>query len=198
MTQKRLLALFFAATAALVAIVVLAVASRGPSRSGEPQFEGSLMPAGVKAPDFTNLRDQNGRPISMNEFAGKPMMVTFLYSHCKETCPVEAKVVTQAQQMLGGKVPTLAISVDPRHDTPASARKFNGEQQVDVRWVLGSSDQVQKLWRGYAIQPQTTASEHQARVVLIDKQGYQHVGYPYGQLSADRLAHDIKLLQKQS
>jgi protein SCO1 len=198
MTQKRLLALFFAATAALVAIVVLALVSRDNSRPNEPQFEGSLMPAGVKAPDFTNLRDQSGKPISMSEFAGKPMMVTFLYSHCKETCPVEAKVVTQAQKQLGGSVPTLAISVDPRHDTPASARKFNAEQDVDVRWVLGSSNQVQKLWRGYAIQPQSSESEHQARVVLVDKQGYQHVGYPYGQLSADRLAHDVKLLQKMS
>lgn len=198
-TRRRLIALFLAASAAMVAIVVLALASRDPARPAGPgqQFEGSLMPPAVPAPSFAGLRDQHGRSISWASFAGRPVIVTFLYSHCHDTCPVEAKIVTQAQRELGGHVPALAISVDPRHDTPASARAFNAKQDVDVTWVLGSERQVQKLWRGYAIQPQTAESEHQARVVLVDKRGMQRVGYPYSQLTAERIAHDVRLLQKQ-
>ncbi|MBX5470040.1 MAG: SCO family protein [Thermoleophilaceae bacterium] len=196
MTRRRLLALVLTATIALGAIVALAIASRDePAPSGRG-FEGSLMPAGVRAPDFRDLTDQDGRSISWSRFRGEAVIVTFLYSHCEETCPVEAKIVTQARQRLGGRVPALAISVDPRHDTPASARAFNAKQDVDVTWVLGPEKEIQKLWRGYAIQPQTTEVEHQARVVLVDRQGLQRVGFPYGQLTPDRIAHDIRLLQR--
>jgi hypothetical protein len=36
-----------------------------------------------------------------------------------------------------------------------------------------------------------------ARLVLIDKRGFQRIGYPASQVTPERLAHDLRLLEKE-
>jgi protein SCO1/2 len=67
-----------------------------------------------------------------------------------------------------------------------------------MRWVLGTRRQLQPLYRGFAIQPQLRDSEHQAYITLIDAQGFQRVAVPINQTSPEDLAHDIKVLEKES
>ena len=55
---------------------------------------------------------------------GRPVVVTFLYSHCDDTCPAQAQVIRGALDELGEDLPALAIAVDPPRDTPDSARAF--------------------------------------------------------------------------
>ena len=152
----------------------------------------------MRAPDF-HLRDQDGRPIDMAQYRGRPVIATFLYSHCKDTCPVEARLISSAVQQLGHPAAVIAFSVDPAHDTGASVHAFMREQKVSapIRWVLGTPKELQPIWKGYAVTPQRTDEEHMARIVLIDKQGYQKIGYSFDQTTPDRIAHDMRLLQKQ-
>jgi hypothetical protein len=73
------------------------------------------------------------------------------------------------------------------------------EQKVtaNIRWGLGSEKQLAPIWKGYAVTPQREDEEHMARIVLIDKQGFQKIGYPLEQTTPDRIAHDMRLLEKQ-
>jgi protein SCO1 len=161
-------------------------------------FEGALMPPGLRAPDF-ELRDQDGEPISMREFRGRPVLVTFLYTSCEETCPLQAQTVRGALDELGHDVPAIAIAVDPPRDTPERARAFLADQRALGRldFVLGSRAELRPLWKGFAIQPQSVTQEHQARFTLVDERGYQRVGYPGQQATAERLAHDLRLLERE-
>ena len=156
------------------------------------------MPAGVHAPEFT-LTDQNGKRVSMAEYRGKPVVVTYLYTHCKETCPIQAQMIRGALDDLGHDIPALAISVDPFRDTRASAKAFNRKAKMTgrLRWVLGTRRQLQPLYRGFAIQPQLRDSEHQAYITLVDRKGLQRVAVPINQTSPEDLAYDIKVLEKQ-
>jgi protein SCO1/2 len=162
------------------------------------RFEGAVMPAGLRAPDF-ELRDQDGEPISMREFRGRPVLVTFLYTTCEETCPLQAQTVRGALDELGHDVPAIAIAVDPPRDTPERARAFLADQRALGRldFVLGSRAELRPLWKGFAIQPQSVTQEHQARFTLVDERGYQRVGYPGQQATAERLAHDLRLLERE-
>jgi hypothetical protein len=63
--------------------------------------------------------------------------------------------------------------------------------------VLGSRAELRPLWKGFAIQPQSVTQEHQSRFTLVDKRGYQRVGYPASQATAERLAHDLRLLERE-
>jgi protein SCO1 len=168
--------------------------------SGASQrFEGSLMPPGVRAPDFT-LTDQDGSPIRMRDVRGRPAIVTFLYTHCEESCPAEAMQIKGALDDLGHDVPALAVAVDPPNDTPASARAFLAKSGMTGRmdFAIGSRRELQPVWKGFAVQPQLRHSEHQARIVLIDARGFQRIGFPLSETTPERIAHDVRELERES
>jgi protein SCO1/2 len=164
--------------------------------SGTSRFEGAVMPDGLKAPDFT-LRNQDGDTVSMRDFRGRPVIVTFLYTHCEDACPVQAQTIRGALDDLGEDVPAIAIAVDPPRDTPESARAFLSEQRAlgRIDFVLGTRAELKPLWDGYWIRPQSVTEEHNARFTLVDERGFQRVGYPGFEATSERIAHDIRLLQ---
>jgi protein SCO1/2 len=155
------------------------------------------MPQGLFAPDFV-LRNQDGERVSMRAFRGRPVVVTFLYTHCQDTCPLMAQTVRGALDDLGHDVPALAIAVDPPNDTAQSARKFLAEQRVSGRidFVLGSRAQLRPVWTGFGVQPQRVTREHVAHITLVDAHGIQRVGYPGSQATPERIAHDLRLLER--
>ncbi|HEX8066085.1 MAG TPA: SCO family protein [Thermoleophilaceae bacterium] len=197
--SRTLLAALVAGTALALAAIVVAADRAGDAASGDgaspTRFEGGLMPAGVRAPDFS-LEDERGRPVSMRAFRGRPVVVTFLYATCEDTCPTTAQQVRGALDLLRRPVPALAVSVDPPRDTPARAREFLAKYDLAgrLRWALGSRAELGPVWRGFAIQPQLPHAEHQARIVLVDGDGMQRVGFPADQATPERLAHDLREL----
>jgi protein SCO1 len=171
-------------------------AAPGVARSASAErFAGSLMPPGVRAPDF-RLRDQDGKPISLASLRGRPVIVTFLYTTCTETCPAQAQQIKLALDRVGHPVPAIAVSVEPNVDTPASAQRFLHKQGMVGRldFALGSRAQLEPVWKGFAIQPQLPDAEHQARTVIVDAGGYQRVGFPIDQMTPERLAKDVQTL----
>jgi protein SCO1 len=187
----------------LLALVAAVLAARGrdddaPVR-GASRFEGAVMPEGLRAPDF-ELRNEDGERVSMRGLRGRPVLVTFLYTTCEDSCPAQANVVRGALDELGHELPALAIAVDPPRDTPRRARAFLSEQRALGRldFVLGSRDQLRPVWKGFAIRPQSVTQEHQARFTLVDSRGYQRVGYPGSQATPERLAHDLRLLERET
>jgi protein SCO1/2 len=160
------------------------------------RFEGAVMPDDLRAPDFT-LRNQDGETISMRDFRGRPVIVTFLYTHCEDTCPVQAQTIRGALDDLGEDVPAIAIAVDPPRDTPESARAFLSEQRAlgRIDFVLGTRAELKPLWDDYYVRPQSVTEEHNARFTLVDERGFQRVGYPGFEATSERIAHDIRLLQ---
>jgi protein SCO1 len=195
----------------LLALAGIAFGLSGQSRQGSEEsaapgreversaraerFEGSLMPPGVRAPDFS-LRDQDGDRVAIRDLRGRPVIVTFLYTTCRETCPAQAQQIKLALDRVGEDVPAIAIAVKPDTDTPGNARRFLVEQGMVGRmdFVLGSRSELEPVWKGFAIQPQLGGIEHQARTVLVDAAGLQRVGFPVDQLTPERLAADVRTL----
>jgi protein SCO1 len=193
--MRQLIALLTLVVGALAVVLIVSIASRDSKANSSTQFDGSLLPPGVRAPNF-DLRDQDGRRFSMADYRGRPMIVTFLYTHCKDTCPVEARLINQAVKEIGKPTAVVAFSVDPPNDTAASVHAFLRKEQITepMRWGLGTTGQLKPVWKGYAVTPQREDEEHMARIVLIDKHGMQRVGYPFTQTTPARIAHDMKLL----
>src|SRR5437016_1262618 len=76
----------------------------------------SAEPAGTDlgrtpAPPFS-LVDQDGQQVSLAQFRGQPVVLTFLYTHCPDECPLIADQIRVATTQLGadsGKVGVLAV-----------------------------------------------------------------------------------------
>jgi protein SCO1/2 len=197
---RVLIALVLAAVFALGATVFAASRSddEEPSTGGS-KFAGAVMPKGLRAPDF-ELENQDGDTVSMRSLRGKPVVVTFLYTHCEETCPVQAQTVRGALDQLGHDVPAIAVAVDPPRDTEASARAFLSDQRVlgRIDFLLGTRAELKPVWDGFHIAPQKAKQEHQARFTLVDAKGYQRVGFPGFAATPEGVAHDLRLLEDEA
>jgi len=194
--QLALIAL--AACAAAAVLGVLAASGHQSTRQGlnlTDGWAGALRPPGLDVPGF-RLRDQDGRAVTAASLRGKPVVYAFVYSTCRDTCPAEVQTIRGALDDLGRDVPVMGVSVDPANDTPKRATAFLLEQHMTGRmqFLLGSRAQLAPVWRAFGIQPESRRLEHSAHVVLADARGRQRIGFPFEELTEERLAHDLARL----
>ncbi len=155
----------------------------------------------VPAPDF-QLKDQFGNPISLAQFKGKPVVLTFLYTHCPDVCPLTAEKLHATMLNLGKdaqRVAVLAVSMDPKGDTAAAAQNFSNVHKMINYWhyLIGTHDQLAPVWASYSVDAQAATSSgsvsHSSAVYVIDKQGHERVLLD-NDFSSSQLAADLKLL----
>ncbi len=191
------LAVLVACTLAAVGGVWLASGSQSPAPAvGASGFAGSVRPPGLDAPSIAKLRDPDGRHVDTAALRGTPVVYTFVYSTCEDTCPTQVQSIRGALDDLGRDVPVIAVSVDPAGDTPTRAKRFVAEQGMTgrMRFLLGSRSELEPVWKGFAVRPQKGRLDHSAYVVLVDGQGRQRVGWPSSQLHPEGLEHDLRRL----
>jgi len=187
---------------ALIAVAVLALA--GGLGYGAWSSARSLIGTDMRldvAPAFT-LINQDGQPVSLSDFRGKPVVITFLYTHCPDVCPIIADKLHVASQQLGAdasKVAILAITTDPTHDDRLSIQRFSEVHGMTGRWdyLIGSPGQLEPLWKAYyvAAQPLPDSSVmHTAAIYIIDKEGRERVFIDGGDFLPDDVVHDLRLL----
>jgi len=170
----------------IVALLSLRNVSGGPvsgtsSATNPSGLQGTDLD-GVPAPGFT-LTDQFGKQVSLSQFKGKPVVVTFMYTHCPDVCPLIAEKLRTVMQGLGSdaqKVAILAVSVDPKGDTLAAAMNFSQQHQMTNYWhfLIGTQDQLSPVWTDYAIDAQkisASTSTHTSALYVIDKTGHERV-----------------------
>jgi protein SCO1 len=210
--RQRNVALALAALATIVlAGVLVAVLTRssgsGPSSAGsfasstdrESGFDGAPYPQGIAAPDFT-LSNQYGRTVSLGEYRGRVVILTFLYSTCGGTCIVIAEQIRGALDELGAehaRVPAvLIVSADPAADSPAHVRSFLSEVSLSgrVQYLSGSRAQLRSVWRAYGIKPASVGRskfDEYAPVLLIDPSGEKRVLFESEELTPEGVSHDV-------
>jgi protein SCO1 len=191
----------------LVAIGLVLVGRGGgtshhQSTVGANQLLGPTLPPHLVAKNFS-LTDQNGQRITLAQYRGQVVVLTFMHSLCKGACPLMAEQIKGALNDLphqGRGIPTIAISVDPPQDTPANRRHFLAKYQMTGRmnFLNGPMSVMRKVWHQYYIQPELGRTEdHSAFVLLIDKRGIWRIGYPVSELTPESLAHDIGVLERE-
>lgn len=190
---------------ALLAAIAFVLVTHRAHDSGPPPvrsaFDGPTMPPHLRAPDFT-LTDQNGRRVSLAADRGKVVVVTFIHSLCHDTCPFMVEQIKGALNDLPGNgrnVPAIGVSADQREDTPHNRRAFLAAHQMTGRmeFVNGSLPTMRQVWHAWHIQPVTPKVDHSTFVLLIDKRGYERVGFAADQLTPEGLAHDIRVLERE-
>src|SRR6187549_1713736 len=106
------------------------VAAPDPNRTPPPARE-NVAQVGKEAPDFT-LTNQDGKKITLKDFRGHALAVTFIYSRCPlpDYCiRMSTNFSDLANQLsmepeLKDKIRLLTISFDPENDTPAKLRSY--------------------------------------------------------------------------
>jgi cytochrome oxidase Cu insertion factor (SCO1/SenC/PrrC family) len=154
----------------------VAAASGG---GGEPFALSAELPARGAAPaaDLA-LTDQNGQELSLAQFRGRWVIVTFAFGHCEDICPVIVEHARRARaDESATDFPILVVSLDPWRDTPdrlqsiASAWRLDGEDRV----LSGSVERVNATldrWRIARERDEITGMiAHGSTIALVDPAG---------------------------
>lgn len=70
------------------------------------------------APEF-GLVNQHGERVTIAQFRGEPLLVTFAFGHCATICPLIVKDMLAARRELGVEIPAVVVTLDPWRDTPS-------------------------------------------------------------------------------
>jgi protein SCO1 len=194
----------FAVVASFFALVVAGCGGASeatPTPAVTPStFAGSEVTPPKPLPDFT-LQDQSGHRVSVAAQRGKLVLVTFLYTHCPDVCPLITQNLVAALRELGptrNDVRVLAVSVDPKGDTPKSVRAFVKAHRVpsQFHYLTGPRAELVKVWKAYdvgAVASNPGLVDHTAYTMLADRSGDGRVIYD-SQVKAKDVVHDVRML----
>jgi protein SCO1 len=159
----------------------------------------------VAAPAFT-LDDQFGKRVSLADYRGKAVLLTFLYVECPDVCPLITAALRTATDKLGAKakdVQVVVVSVDPVGDTPKAVRQYLAARGVLHRftYLVGTRKQLAAVWAKYHIAAVRDAKlkrqiGHTGIVIGIDAGGKERTYYPADPLKPSWMVHDVPLLAK--
>jgi protein SCO1/2 len=188
-------------TLALLVVIVVTVIQQHNSAeiSHGSRLQGTDL-GGTPAPNF-RLTDQFGKQISLQQFKGKPVVLTFLYTHCPDICPLTAERLHSTMLELGKdarNVGVLAITTDPQRDDVAAALHFSQQHQMTNYWhyLTGTEQQLSPVWTSYNIyaQAQQQNINHSMAIFVIDKQGRERVFLSSNDFTPAQLTADLQIL----
>jgi protein SCO1/2 len=184
----------------LFAALLVLVAGGCGGGAGEASYRGSRPPPDQKLPTFA-LRDQAGNLVRSGDLRGKAVLVTFLDSACHEACPPTAVEIGRALRLLPlaqrRRVAAVAVSVDPRVDTPARVREFLRRNHADreLTFLLGTGQQLRPVWDAFHVLSAVDSGDsdiHSILVEIYDREGTWvsslHTGVD---LNTANLRHDL-------
>lgn len=105
------------------------------------------------APTFL-LTDHLGRTVRSEDLRGRTVVANFVYTHCRETCPLLTARMGALQDrlrgagLLDGRTQLLSFAVDPVRDTVPVLRAYAAQHHADPdawRFLTGPEAQLRHL-----------------------------------------------------
>jgi protein SCO1/2 len=177
-------------------------------------FKGGLVDPRQPAPEI-RLQDVDGETVDLHDMVGKPVLLSFVYSQCPDTCPLTMQTLRQVRQKLGSRaddIQIVLVTADPEGDTPAHVRDFlaNYDMTGHAKYLLGTQKQLMPIWKAYQIDREIEAHRHEGTELHehnhaglvnhasltfgIDAAGQLTTAYPVN-FPVASILHDISLLE---
>ncbi|HZM09770.1 MAG TPA: SCO family protein [Candidatus Limnocylindrales bacterium] len=163
---------------------------------------------GDDVPDFT-LVNQFGKTIHLDQFRGKPLLLTFIYTRCPvpDFCLLMSNnfsaVLKELQKnpAVFAKAQLLSISIDPNYDTPIVLQSYGKRYVGDVdpgfhhwQFASGSPEEVRKAadFFGLSYNEKQGQIVHTLQTVVIGADGKIAKVYTGNQWKPDEVAAEYE------
>jgi protein SCO1/2 len=177
---------------------------KGQAAVDNSTYSGSEATPPKAAPEL-KLDNSLGEPVDLAQYKGKAVLVTFIYTHCPDICPLIVSHLKTAQAELGAKAKNLeivAVSTDPRGDTPKTVAAFLKEHGMTGRmqYLIGDRQELGHVWTDWNIVAKPAKSgrdlvEHSALIYGISADGKVTTLYP-ANFDPSQIVHDVPLLEQ--
>jgi protein SCO1 len=177
----------------------------GTTTASAANFAGATANPPKPAPPL-KLDNYNGTPVNLEQYRGKAVLVLFIYDHCPDICPLMVSNLHAAQNEMSPserkQVQIIAVSVDPKGDTPTTVKNFLADHQMTGRmdYLVGSRPQLENTWAAWNIVAKSDPSkknpdavEHSALVYGISGTGDITTLYP-SNFKPEQIVHDVPKL----
>jgi protein SCO1/2 len=172
-------------------------------------LESVLAPSAVKAvaagqpvPEFT-LIDQNRRPVSLSQFAGKVVAITFIYTRCPlpDYCFRLSNNLGRLQKRfadrLGRDLILLSVTMDPQNDSPEVLARYAGIWKANAGWhfLTGSLSDVKRVCGLFGVNAWLDEGflTHALHTAIIDRQGNLGANIEGNQFTAEQLGDLVEI-----
>ena len=96
---------------------------------------------------------QSGERFGSKELDNKVWIATFIFTRCKQTCPLQTAALAALQKDLAahprrGDIHLVSITVDPDNDTPDVLKAYAASHGADVSWwsfLTGAKEDIRSL-----------------------------------------------------
>jgi protein SCO1 len=200
-------------TAVIVGVLLGACGSSGSSQHrSRPQgpANATSTTASLRGPVLTHpapepplvLHDYLGPTVNLSSYRGRVVLLTFIYTHCPDVCPLIVSNLHNALALLGpraAKVQIIAVSTDPKGDTHSAIASFLARRDMTgrLKYLIGSRTALTPVWRAWGVSASNPTAHdevaHSALVYGITASGKVTSVYPANFTAAD-IAHDVPLL----
>jgi protein SCO1/2 len=214
MNRKRITSLICLSSASPAVLAAVLLTGCGSSQSSAQTTKPAATEAGkysggeatpAKPAASLVLHDSLGHLVNLDEYRGKAVLVTFIYTHCPDVCPLIVSHLKTAQALLGPKAKKLqivAVSTDPRGDTPRTVAAFLKAHGMTGRmqYLIGNRRELGHVWKDWDIVAKPAKAgrdlvEHSALVYGIAADGKITTLYP-ANFNPAQIAHDVPLLEQ--
>jgi protein SCO1/2 len=201
MRRPLLAVLALLATALLAGCGASASGERASATQPPSRFLGTELSPARAAPPIA-LHDARGNPVTLAAQRGRYVLVTFIYTHCPDVCPLITQNLNAALRNLGaqqrGRVRVLAVSVDPKGDTAAAVRAYERRMHLvpQFRYLIGTRSELRRVWKAWhvlAVSTKPDLVDHVAYTALVDTTGKERVLYD-SSVKARQVLHDLRVL----
>jgi protein SCO1 len=167
------------------------------------RFSGSLASPAAPAPPLV-LHNYNGSLVNIDNYRGKAVLVTFLYTKCPDVCPIIASNLGVALNLMrranAARTQVIAVSVDPRGDTPKAVEAFLKRHGVAGRmlFLIGSTGELARAWKAWGVGSERDAENpelvnHSGLVYGVSASGKVTTLYA-ANFKPQEIVHDVPLL----
>jgi cytochrome oxidase Cu insertion factor (SCO1/SenC/PrrC family) len=168
--------------AGLIIAVVVSIAGGEETEvrtpKGEERIERHLVEAatpaeaGSPAPRVRLTEGGSGKAFDGASLGGEPYAVLFISSRCDG---IGGFLYRVAAELGSGEGAVLAISADPKVDTPAAVARFLSENHLKaggpVRFLIGSEDEVRGYWNAWGFDGPTAKCAESVPAHLVSGAG---------------------------
>ena len=187
-------------------ILLAVLASCAAHAWGHAAKANARLPSIGLAPEFA-LTTQAGERLALSDLRGKVLAVTFIYTTCKDACPLlTAKMAVQQKKLgpeFGPHVQFVSITVEPEIDTPAVLKSYaqaHGANLAGWSFLTGSGAEIQDVIRRYgafAKRLKPGDVDHLFLTSLIDRKGMLRVQYLGYRFDPDEMLGDLRGLLRE-
>ena len=147
-----------------------------------PSFKSTDITGADYGKSLTLTDASTGKPVSLEDFHGKLVMLFFGFTHCPDVCPTTLLKAAQVRKQLGAegeRMQVLFVTVDPERDTPEVLSQYVPAFDPSFIGLRGDPAETGKAAREFKVFYQKVPNrdgtsynvDHTAASYILDTEG---------------------------